>query len=144
MGTVDYHDVIDFFDAVVGEDTRLDAARAGIMGGSYGGYLTAWIIAHDHRFQAAIVERGFLDTDTFRGTSDIGTFFGDEYVGLEPDAIAAQNPMAKVGDVRTPSFIIHSEEDFRCPLEQATRYYSHLKRQGTPAEMLIFLERTTT
>lgn len=138
MGTVDYHDVIDFFDAVVGEDTRLDAARAGIMGGSYGGYLTAWIIAHDHRFQAAIVERGFLDTDTFRGTSDIGTFFGDEYVGLEPDAIAAQNPMAKVGDVRTPSFIIHSEEDFRCPLEQATRYYSHLKRQGTPAEMLIF------
>ena len=52
------------------------------MGGSYGGYLTAWVIAHDHRFAGAIVERGFLDPVSFQGTSDIGTFFGDEYVGI--------------------------------------------------------------
>jgi len=138
MGTVDFHDVIDFLDAAIAEDARLDGARVGIMGGSYGGYLTAWIIAHDHRFAGAIVERGFLDPATFQGTSDIGSFFGDEYVGVDPAQMAAQSPMAVVSQVSTPTLVLHSELDFRCPLEQATRYYSALKRQGTPAEMLIF------
>jgi len=138
MGTVDHHDVIDFLDGVVARDPRLDGSRVGIMGGSYGGYLTAWIIAHDHRFAGAIVERGFLDPVSFQGTSDIGSFFGDEYVGTDPGDIAAQSPMAVVDRVSTPTLVLHSELDFRCPLEQATRYYSALKRQGTPAEMLIF------
>ncbi len=138
MGTVDMSDVLDFFDAVVESDARLDGSRVGIQGGSYGGYLTAWIIAHDHRFAAAIVERGFLDPVSFRGTSDIGSFFGDEYVGTDPAAMTRQSPMAAVGAVRTPTLVMHSELDFRCPLEQATRYYSALKRQGTDAEMLIF------
>ncbi|WP_434811178.1 S9 family peptidase [Microbacterium sp. bgisy189] len=138
MGTVDFHDVMDFFDAAIEADPRLDAARVGVMGGSYGGYLTAWVIAHDHRFAGAIVERGFLDPATFQGTSDIGSFFGDEYVGVDPAQIAAQSPMAVVDRVRTPTLVLHSELDFRCPLEQATRYYTALKRQGTDAEMLIF------
>lgn len=138
MGTLDFHDVLDFLDGVLAGDARLDSSRVGIMGGSYGGYLTAWIIAHEHRFAGAIVERGFLDPTSFQGTSDIGSFFGDEYVGVEPAQIAAQSPMAVVGDVVTPTLVLHSEHDFRCPLEQATRYYSALKRQGTPAEMLVF------
>ena len=138
MGTYDLHDVLDFVDAVAGEDPRLDAGRVGIMGGSYGGYLTAWAIAHDHRFAAAIVERGFLDPVSFQGTSDIGSFFGDQYVGTAPDEIAAQSPMAVVDRVRTPTLVIHSEADHRCPLEQATRYYSALTRQGVAAELLVF------
>lgn len=138
MGTVDFHDVMDFFDGAVASDARLDGNRAGIMGGSYGGYLTAWIIAHEHRFAGAIVERGFLDPVSFQGTSDIGSFFGDEYVGVDPAAMAAQSPLAIVERVQTPTLVIHSELDFRCPLEQATRYYTALKRQGTEAEMLVF------
>jgi dipeptidyl aminopeptidase/acylaminoacyl peptidase len=138
MGTVDAHDVLDFLDGVTDADPMLDASRVGILGGSYGGYLTAWIIAHDHRFAAAIVERGFLDPATFQGTSDIGSFFGDEYVGTDPDAIARQSPMAVVDRVTTPTLVIHSELDFRCPLEQATRYYTALRRQGTEAELLVF------
>lgn len=138
MGTVDFHDVMDFLDGVLADDARLDASRVGIMGGSYGGYLTAWIIAHEHRFAGAIVERGFLDPVSFQGTSDIGSFFGDEYVGVDAAAMAAQSPMAVVAGVRTPTLVLHSELDFRCPLEQATRYYTALKRQGTQAEMLIF------
>ncbi|MCR2825462.1 alpha/beta hydrolase family protein, partial [Microbacterium sp. zg.Y909] len=138
MGTVDFTDVIDLLDGVLAADERLDAERVGIMGGSYGGYLTAWTIAHDHRFAAAIVERGFLDPVAFAGTSDIGSFFGDEYVGTDPAAMAAQSPMAVVSQVRTPTLVVHSELDFRCPLEQATRYYTALKRQGTVAEMLVF------
>ncbi|MDL5350143.1 S9 family peptidase [Microbacterium sp. zg-YB36] len=138
MGTVDFTDVIDFFDGAIAADVRLDGDRVGVMGGSYGGYLTAWVIAHDHRFAGAIVERGFLDPVAFAGTSDIGSFFGDEYVGTDPQAIAAQSPFAVVSQVRTPTFVLHSELDFRCPLEQATRYYTALKRQSTPAEMLVF------
>ncbi|GAA3208537.1 S9 family peptidase [Microbacterium terregens] len=138
MGTVDFFDVVDFLDGAVAQDARLDGERVGIMGGSYGGYLTAWVIAHDHRFAAAIVERGFLDPASFQGTSDIGSFFGDEYVGTDPEAIARQSPLAVVGQVATPTLVIHSELDFRCPLEQATRYYSALKRQGTDAELLVF------
>ena len=138
MGTVDFADVIDFLDGAVASDTRLDGARVGVMGGSYGGYLTAWVIAHDHRFAGAIVERGFLDPATFQGTSDIGTFFGDEYVGVSAEDIARQSPMAVVDQVTTPTLVLHSELDFRCPLEQATRYYAALKRNGTEAEMLVF------
>lgn len=138
MGTVDFADVIDYLDAIVAADPRLDGDRVGIMGGSYGGYLTAWAIAHDHRFAGAIVERGFLDPESFQGTSDIGSFFGDEYVGVSTADIARQSPMAVVSQVTTPTLVIHSELDYRCPLEQATRYYSALKRQGTVAEMLVF------
>ncbi|GAA5027688.1 S9 family peptidase [Microbacterium fluvii] len=138
MGTVDHTDVMDFLHGALDADPRLDGSRVGIMGGSYGGYLTAWIIAHEHRFAGAIVERGFLEPTSFQGTSDIGSFFGDEYVGVSPDDIARQSPMAVVGRVTTPTLVIHSELDYRCPLEQATRYYSALKRQGTPAELLIF------
>lgn len=138
MGTVDLADVLDLFEGAVALDPRLDGARAGIMGGSYGGYLTAWTIAHDHRFAGAIVERGMLDPASFQGTSDIGSFFGDEYVGTTPEQIARQSPFAVVDQVQTPTLVIHSELDFRCPLEQATRYYAALKRQGTPAELLVF------
>ncbi|MDY0909834.1 S9 family peptidase [Microbacterium sp. CFBP9034] len=138
MGTVDFADVIDFFEGAIASDARLDGDRVGVMGGSYGGYLTAWVIAHDHRFAGAIVERGFLDPVSFQGTSDIGTFFGDEYVGISPDDIARQSPLAVAGQVTTPTLVIHSELDFRCPLEQATRYYAALKRNGTEAEMLVF------
>ncbi|WP_341999673.1 S9 family peptidase [Microbacterium sp. LWH7-1.2] len=138
MGTVDFADVIDFLEGAIADDPRLDGERVGVQGGSYGGYLTAWVIAHDHRFAGAIVERGFLEPLSFQGTSDIGSFFGDEYVGISVEDIARQSPMAVVAQVTTPTLVMHSELDFRCPLEQATRYYSALKRQGTEAELLVF------
>ncbi|PWH06342.1 S9 family peptidase [Brachybacterium endophyticum] len=147
MGTDDHHDVLDFLEGAIAADVehdavqdraRLDGSRLGIMGGSYGGFLTAWTIAHDHRFAAAIVERGFLDPVSFQGTSDIGSYFGDEYVGTDPAAIARQSPFAHVGSVLTPTLVIHSEQDLRCPLEQGTRYYSALRRQGVPSSLLVF------
>ncbi len=138
MGTVDLYDVLDFLDGAVVSDPALDGSRVGVQGGSYGGYLTAWTIAHDHRFAGAIVERGFLDPASFQGTSDIGSYFGDEYVGVSADDIARQSPLAVVDRVRTPTLVMHSELDFRCPLEQATRYYTALKRNGVDAELLVF------
>lgn len=138
MGTVDFEDVIDFFEGVLDTDGSLDAARVGVLGGSYGGYLTAWITSHDHRFAGAIVERGFLDPDLFVGTSDIGDFFGDEYVGTTPSDVARQSPQAHVASVRTPTLVLHSADDLRCPLSQAERYYAALKRHGVDAELVVF------
>lgn len=138
MGTVDLHDVLDFLDGAAAEDGRLDGSRVGVLGGSYGGYLTAWTIAHDHRFAGAIVERGFLDPEVFFGTSDIGSFFGSEYVGETPEQIAAQSPQAVAGQVRTPTLVMHSELDLRCPLSQAERYYSTLKLHGVETELVVF------
>ncbi|PPF70955.1 S9 family peptidase [Clavibacter michiganensis] len=138
MGTVDMDDVLDFLDGAVAVHDSIDGSRAGIMGGSYGGYLTAWTIAHEHRFQGAIVERGFLDPELFTGTSDIGTFFGEEYTGYDADVRRAQSPQAVAHQVRTPTLVVHSEDDLRCPLSQAERYHLALVRAGVETEMLVF------
>ncbi|MEV8215381.1 S9 family peptidase [Leifsonia sp. NPDC077715] len=138
MGTVDLNDVLDFLDGSIEQVSGLDRERVGIMGGSYGGYLTAWTIAHDHRFAGAIVERGFLDPDAFVGTSDIGSFFGDEYTGTDPELMRSQSPQAVVDQVRTPTLVLHSSADLRCPLGQAERYYTALKRRGVETELVIF------
>lgn len=142
FGTVDTDDVLALLDAALA-DPALDGDRVGVMGGSYGGYLTAWLTTRTDRFAAAIVERGFLDPVSFVGSSDIGWFFGLEYLGDgDTDearaAVAAQSPMAHVARVTTPTLVIHSEQDWRCPVEQGQRWFVELKRRGVPAELLLF------
>lgn len=142
FGTVDTDDVLALLDAALA-DPSLDADRVGVMGGSYGGYLTAWLTTRTDRFAAAVVERGFLDPVSFVGSSDIGWFFGLEYLGDEDTdedraRVAAQSPMAHVAQVTTPTLVIHSEQDWRCPVEQGQRWFVELKRRGVPAELLLF------
>ncbi len=138
MGGLDLADVLDFLEGALAADADLDADRLGILGGSYGGYLTAWTIAHDHRFKAAIVERGYLDPPSFIGSSDIGAYFPQQYNGVDRDAQRRQSPQEVAHLVTTPTFVIHSENDLRCPLAQAETYYTTLKLQGVEAELLIF------
>ncbi|MEV7604364.1 S9 family peptidase [Paenarthrobacter sp. NPDC089322] len=138
MGTVDMQDVTAFLESALSTFTTLDKENLGIMGGSYGGFLTAWIIAHDHRFNGAIVERGFLDPVSFSGSSDIGWFFGGEYTGGTPAQLEAQSPMAVATEVKTPTLVIHSENDLRCPIEQGQRYYATLKDNGAETALLVF------
>ncbi|WP_263119357.1 S9 family peptidase [Cellulomonas fimi] len=142
FGTVDAVDVLALLDVAL-TDPALDGERVGVMGGSYGGYMTAWLTTRTDRFRAAIVERGFLDPVSFVGSSDIGWFFGLEYVGdgdtdADRAAVAAQSPMAQVHRVTTPTLVIHSEQDWRCPVEQGQRWFVELKRRGVPAELLLF------
>ncbi|MBD8043663.1 S9 family peptidase [Arthrobacter sp. Sa2BUA2] len=138
MGTLDLQDVLGFLEGVLASHPELNAGRLGVMGGSYGGYLTAWTIAQDHRFTAAIVERGFLDPLSFIGSSDIGWFFSEAYTGADPERVLAQSPFAQVDKVKTPALVIHSEEDLRCPVEQAQRYYTALKLRNVPTGLLLF------
>jgi dipeptidyl aminopeptidase/acylaminoacyl peptidase len=137
FGTVDADDVVAFLDAAL-EDPRLDAERVGIMGGSYGGYMTTLLIGRSDRFTAAISERAFNDPVSFVGSSDIGWFFPDGYLGTDPARVAEQSALAGAHRITTPTLVIHSEEDWRCPLEQGTRLFVELKRRGVPTELLLF------
>ena len=138
MGTVDMDDVLDFLDGALAAHPELDATRLGILGGSYGGYLTAWTIAHDHRFAAAVVERGFLDPEAFVGSSDIGWFFPQQYNGTDHESIRAQSPQAVARLVTTPTLVVHSEDDLRCPISQAETWFATVKLNGVESEMLVF------
>lgn len=131
-------DVLAVLEAALAAHPQLDPARLGIQGGSYGGYLTAMIIGSDSRFAGAIVERGYLVPQSFIGTSDIGRYFSEGYTGTDPEQIARQSPLTRVGSVDTPTLVMHSELDFRCPLEQALQYFAALQRAGVDSELLIF------
>jgi dipeptidyl aminopeptidase/acylaminoacyl peptidase len=143
MGTVDADDLLALLDAALAgphpDGAGLLRDRVGVLGGSYGGYMTAWLAAHaGARFRAAIMERSLTAFDSFTGSSDIGYFFIDAYAGTDPDAVAAQSPLTHVDKVDLPVLIIHSEQDWRCPVEQAQRYFVALRSRGVPAELLLF------
>lgn len=138
FGQRDAADVLQFLEGALTAHSELDGDRVGVMGGSYGGYMTAWLTTQDQRWAGAIVERGFLDPVSFVGSSDIGWFFGLKYLGEAPELVAAQSPMAQIENVTTPTMVIHSEQDWRCPVEQGQRWYVGLKRQGVPTEFLLF------
>jgi dipeptidyl aminopeptidase/acylaminoacyl peptidase len=136
-GGVDADDVLAFLDAALREP-GLDGDRVGIVGGSYGGYLTTLLIGRTTRFAAAVSERAFTDPVSFVGSSDIGWFFPDLYLGTDPERLTAQSALASAGAITTPTLVIHSEEDWRCPVEQGARLYVELKRRGVPSELLLF------
>ncbi len=137
LGDLDASDILTFLDHALACVPGLDATRVGVQGGSYGGYMSAWLIGHTDRFAAAIVERGYLDPPSFMGSSDIGWFFSAEYHGA-PENLLAQSPQEFAHHVTTPTLVLHSEQDLRCPLSQALRYYATLRLQGTDAELLVF------
>src|SRR3954468_20712177 len=137
LGDLDAADVLAFLDTAL-TDPALDAGRVGVMGGSYGGYLTTFLIGRTTRFAAAISERAFLDPVSFVGSADIGWVFPDQYLGTDPARLAAQSAMTTAPAITTPTLVIHSEEDWRCPLEQGARLYVELKRRDVPTELLLF------
>lgn len=137
FGTVDADDVVAFLDAALA-DPALDGDRVGILGGSYGGYMTTLLIGRTNRFAAAVSERGFNDPVSFVGSADIGWVFPGQYLGTDPARLAAQSALAGAAAITTPTLVIHAEHDWRCPIEQGTRLFVELKRRGVPSELLIF------
>lgn len=134
IGTVDVADLTALLDHALSLPA-LDGARVGVQGGSYGGLMTTWLVAHSDRFTAAISERAVNAWDSFAGTSDIGWFFGDEYAGAFQHE---QSPLTWADRIRTPTLVVHSERDFRCPLEQGQRLFARLRRNGVPTQLLVF------
>ncbi len=137
MGNRDSADILAFLDAAL-QQPDLDADRVGVMGGSYGGFMTTWLVGHSDRFVAAISERAMNEPVSFVGSSDIGWFFPAEYCGTNPDQVAAQSPLAFADRINTPTMVIHSEHDWRCPVEQGQRLFVALKLRGIDTEFLLF------
>ncbi|MBX7214265.1 MAG: S9 family peptidase [Thermoflexales bacterium] len=117
----------------------IDPRRLCVTGGSYGGYLTAWIISHDRRFAAACAQRGVYNLISFRGTTDI-PFFSDAEMGASPwEDIAAvweQSPLRHALNIETPLLLEHSEQDFRVSIEQAEELFVTLKERRKVVELI--------
>ena len=129
-------DLLALLDAAIGAG-GLDGERVGVMGGSYGGFMTTWLAAHaGDRFRAAISERALNAWDSFTGSSDIGWFFTSVYLGKED--VAAASPLSYAERIEIPMLIIHSEQDWRCPVEQAQRLFVDLKLRDRQVELLLF------
>jgi dipeptidyl aminopeptidase/acylaminoacyl peptidase len=126
-------------DSALDRFPQLDRNRLGIMGGSYGGFLTAWAIAKDHRFSSAVVERALISFPSFAGTSDIAVAFPPNYTqSTEWGVWWDKSPLAIADQIRTPTLIIHSENDLRCPIEQAEQLFLALLRSDVEVEFLRF------
>jgi dipeptidyl aminopeptidase/acylaminoacyl peptidase len=111
----------------------IDRTRLYLSGGSYGGYLTTWILAHDSRFRAAVAQRGVYNLLSFYGTTDIPNFVEQSFdvKGLgAADILWRNSPLAYAEQIHTPLLIKHAENDFRVPIEQAEQLFSHLHRLG--------------
>ncbi len=119
-----------------------DENRMAITGGSYGGYMTAWIIAHTQRFRAAVAQRGVYNLASFYGTSDVPLLLSNEFDAEPWDDHAVywdNSPLKYAANITTPLLLIHSENDFRVPIEQAEQLFAWLRRAtDTPVSMLRY------
>ena len=141
-GQVDLEDIRAVVAAALERYPRLDENRMGVMGGSYGGFLTGWMIGHENRWKSAVVERALTSWTSFSGTSDIGGVFAENYLGVPyPEGWERwweAGPLSIAHKVTTPTLVLHAEHDWRCPIEQGEQYFMALLRNGTPTEMVRF------
>jgi len=129
-GESDANDILSGIDAVV-KRGYIDAKRIGVTGGSYGGFMTAWLVGHDRRFAAAVSQRGVYDIAHLHGTTDIAEWVEFEFDGFpwrKPEHFWKHSPLAYVDNIRTPLLILHSDNDFRAPVSDAEQLFTALRR----------------
>ncbi|MFD7438806.1 S9 family peptidase [Streptomyces sp. NPDC059861] len=131
-------DLLALLDAAL-QDPELDSGRVGVQGGSFGGYMSAWLAAHHgERFRAAMGERGCYAIDSHFGSADDGVNNSIALYGADPKRWAEISPITYVDQIEIPMLFIQSEEDRHTPMEQAQRMFVALKMRGVPVEMLLF------
>jgi len=129
-GESDANDILSGIDAVVRRG-YIDAKRIGVTGGSYGGFMTAWLIGHDQRFACAVSQRGVYHLTNFHGTTDEPEWAEIEFDGFpwrKPEHFWKYSPLAYVDNIRTPLLILHSENDFRVAVSEAEQLFTALRR----------------
>jgi len=140
-GTVDYEDVMAVLDEALKRFDFVDSDRLGVMGGSYGGYMTSWIVGHTDRFQVAVSERAVNDVLGEGGSSDISIWWkavtGAHY-WEEPEAMRKLSPATYAKDITTPLLILHSENDLRCPVGQGEDLFTRLRAMKREVEFVRF------
>ena len=140
-GSVDADDIFTVLDSVLARHPAVDPARIGVIGGSYGGYLTSWLVAHSDRFAAACSERSVNNLLSLEWTSDIATAFRTE-LGVthldDPEEYLRMSPIRFVRNIHTPLLIMHSEDDLRCPISQAEELFVALRMLDRDVEFVRF------
>jgi dipeptidyl aminopeptidase/acylaminoacyl peptidase len=140
-GGVDYADLMVWVDYVANR-SYIDPKRMGVTGGSYGGYMTNWIIGHTDRFSAAVTQRSVSNLISMYGSSDFNWAFQEEFGNIPPwedmENYWRQSPIRYIGNAKTPTLVIHSENDMRCPIEQGEQVFVALKRLGVDTKMVRF------
>lgn len=140
-GRNDYTDVMNGVEAALQKYQWLDRDRMGVTGGSYGGYLTNWIVGHNNAFKAAVTLRSVVNFISDEGTRDGAYGHKEDFGGdlfQKFDLYWERSPLKYAANVRTPTLILHSENDFRVPLEQAEQWFRALKLYGVNTEFVIF------
>ena len=141
-GETDYQNLMDFCDEVLRRYPAIDPMRVCETGGSYGGFMTNWIIGHTDRFCACASQRSISNWLSFNGLSDIGYYFvGDQNRAdfyTDHDKLWEHSPLKYAKNVKTPTLFIHSDEDYRCPLDQGLQMYAALVDRGVPARLCLF------
>jgi dipeptidyl aminopeptidase/acylaminoacyl peptidase len=144
-GEADYADMMAWADYVEALP-YVDAARMGVTGGSYGGYMTTWIIGHTDRFKAAVAQRVVSNTISFWASSDVGYFFQDVWSGKPPwedlEGYWNQSPIKYIHNAKTPTLVMHSEQDLRCDQEQGEQVFRTLQWLGVESELVLFPEES--
>jgi dipeptidyl aminopeptidase/acylaminoacyl peptidase len=122
----------------------IDPSLMGVTGGSYGGYMTVWIIGHTDRFKAAVTQRCVSNFVSMWGSSDYNWTFEREISNKPPFADLQtywdHSPIKYIGSAHTPTLVIHNENDHRCPIEQGEQVFVALKRLGVETEFVRFPE----
>ncbi|WAH36637.1 S9 family peptidase [Alicyclobacillus dauci] len=141
-GGNDYQDLMAAVDEVI-KLPYIDSDLLFVTGGSYGGYMTNWIVGHTDRFRAAVTQRCISNIYSMYGTSDIGFWFNKAELGGadlwdNEELIMERSPIRYANNVKTPTKIIHSEEDYRCPMEQGQQWFTALKRFSVDTEFVRF------
>jgi dipeptidyl aminopeptidase/acylaminoacyl peptidase len=141
-GTIDANDLMNFTNKVLKLTKAINKHQLFVTGGSYGGFMTNWLVGHTDIFKAAATQRSISNWLSFYGTSDIGYYFAKDQTGGHPlldlEKLWEQSPLKYANHIKTPLLIIHSDEDYRCPIEQAMQLYTILTENGVPTKFVWF------
>jgi len=144
-GSVDYEDCLAVIEEAVRRFDFVDDERLGVIGGSYGGYMTSWIVSHTDRFKVAVSERAVNQLVSEWGSSDLGWDFKgylEKFVFEDVDAYLSISPATYAERINTPLLILHSEKDLRCAVEQAEHLFVTLRLLKRPVELVRFPEES--
>lgn len=141
-GTVDYEDIMAFLDKALRTYPEMDKSNLFETGGSYGGFMTNWIIGHTNRFKACVSQRSISNWFSFYGVSDIGVDFAMDQNASDPwknpKKLWEHSPMKYADKVKTPTLFIHSFEDYRCPIDQGYQMFTALLAHGVESKLVCF------
>ncbi|MDN6196087.1 MAG: S9 family peptidase, partial [Atopostipes suicloacalis] len=142
-GDEDYQDLLNGLEYVIKKHPSIDEEKVFLAGGSYGGFMTNWMVTHTNRFKAAVTQRSISNWISFYGTSDVGPSFVKYQLGADltkAEDLWSMSPLAHAPNAKTPLLIIHGEEDYRCPLEQGEQFYVAMKKYEVDTRLVIFPE----